>query len=69
MDEAAVVDLFERCSNRGRWGPDDALGTLNFITAEQRVAAARLVRTGRVVSLARILSTRASRSWPWCSPT
>lgn len=32
---------------------DDQLGTLNFITPEKRLAAARLIRTGRVVPLAR----------------
>ena len=41
-------------SNWGRWGNKDELGTLNLITAEKRVAAARLVRTGQSVSLARI---------------
>ena len=40
-------------SNWGRWGPDDQLGTLNFITPELRLAAIRSVRTGRTVSLAR----------------
>lgn len=38
--------------NWGRWGEDDRLGTLNYIDDEKRVAAARLVRSGRVVSLA-----------------
>ena len=48
--EAEVLDYFESLSNWGRWGPDDVLGTLNFITDAKRVEAARLVRTGRVVS-------------------
>ena len=64
MSEADVLALFERCSDRGRWGPDDELGTLNHVTAAKRVAAARLVITGRVVSLARTLSATASRSNP-----
>jgi len=38
-------------SNRGRWGDDDELGTLNLITPENRVHAAGLVRSGRTVSL------------------
>lgn len=41
-----------RVSNWGRWGEDDQLGTLNLITPEKRVQAARLVRTGEVHSLA-----------------
>lgn len=44
-------------SNWGRWGPDDQLGTLNFITAKTRLAAASLIRTGRVVPLGREFST------------
>lgn len=45
-------------SNWGRWGDDDELGTLNLITDEKRVAAARLVRDGVSVSLALDLNTQ-----------
>lgn len=38
--------------NWQRWGEKDERGAANFIDDEQRVAAARLVRTGRVYSLA-----------------
>lgn len=38
-------------SNWGRWGPDDRRGTLNLITPEKTVEAARLIREGRSVSL------------------
>lgn len=44
--------LFQSLSNWGRWGADDARGTLNYITPEHIRAAARLVRSGRTVSLA-----------------
>ncbi|MCV7171103.1 cyclase family protein [Mycobacterium manitobense] len=37
--------------NWGRWGDDDELGTLNFITAEKVAQAAGLVRHGKVFSL------------------
>ncbi len=40
-------------SNWGRWGDDDQVGALNLITPAKRVDAARLVETGRVVSMAR----------------
>ena len=39
--------------NWGRWGDDDQRGAINLITAEKRAAAARLVRSGRTVSLSR----------------
>jgi kynurenine formamidase len=47
-----VRELARRCSNWGRWGAHDQLGTLNHIRAEDVVAASALVRTGRVFSLA-----------------
>jgi kynurenine formamidase len=64
VDEAEVLALFERCSNAGRWGPDDERGTLNHISAAKRVEAAKLVREGRVVALGRDLDTRPSLSNP-----
>jgi kynurenine formamidase len=60
MSEEDVLGLFETCSNAGRWGAADEIGTANFITEEKRVAAAALVRTGRTISLARDLSRLAS---------
>ena len=38
--------------NRGRWGADDRLGTLNFLDDGKRAHAAGLIRRGRPVSLA-----------------
>ena len=40
-------------SNWGRWGDDDQFGALNLITPAKRVEAAKRVRTGQVVSMAR----------------
>jgi len=39
-------------SNWGRWGPDDQLGTLNFLTSERVAAAASHVRRGDLFSMA-----------------
>lgn len=52
MGDAATDKLIARVSNWGRFGPDDELGTINFVTAATRTAAAGLVRTGTVLSLA-----------------
>jgi kynurenine formamidase len=49
---AEFEQIFESVKNWGRWGPDDELGTLNYITPEKVRAAAALVRSGRRVSLA-----------------
>lgn len=50
--EEAIAALHER-RNWGRWGEDDQRGAVNLITAEKRVRAAGLVRSGRIVSLSR----------------
>ena len=53
--EAEALGLFDACSNAGRWGPDDELGTLNLIDDRKRRDAASLVRAGVTVSLAHAL--------------
>src|ERR671938_901578 len=47
-----VEQLALACRNWGRWGEDDELGTLNYVTPERVREAAALVRTGRRVSMA-----------------
>ncbi|MDP9246211.1 MAG: cyclase family protein [Chloroflexota bacterium] len=59
--DAELIALYERVDNTGRWGTEDELGTLNYITAPARVAAAGLVETGDVVSLAHPISPRESQ--------
>jgi len=51
-------------SNWGRWGEDDQLGALRWITPEKRLAAARLVRSGRTVGCARPLPTESAADNP-----
>ncbi len=46
-----VFTRAEAYRNWGRWGPDDRLGTLNYITPAKRIAAAGLVTEGRSISL------------------
>src|SRR3989440_9718102 len=48
----ALRDAAEKYKNWGKWGPNDEIGTLNFTTAEDIVAATRLVKKGKVISLA-----------------
>jgi len=52
MPQTTVDGWMESLSNWGRWGEDDQLGTVNLITPEKRIAAARLVQTGISVSMA-----------------
>ena len=39
-----VDRLMTELSNWGKWGTDDQMGTLNYITPEVRQAAAKLVK-------------------------
>ena len=55
-DTAALRAQYEQWRKEfktwGKWGPDDNKGTSNLITPRKVMDAARLVRTGTVVSLA-----------------
>ena len=39
-------DAAEKYKNWGKWGPHDEIGTLNYTTPQDIVAAAQLVRRG-----------------------
>lgn len=47
----AIEEASEKLSNWGRWGKDDQIGTLNHVTPEDIVNAAKLVRSGKVFAL------------------
>lgn len=55
----------EKCSNWGRWGPDDEIGTLNFISPEDIVAAAGLIRKGKSFSLALNFDSQGPQRGLW----
>ena len=54
--EDEVLEYFKSCSNWGRWGNDDQLGTINYITPEKRKQAAALVKEGISVGCSRLLA-------------
>ena len=47
-----VANTFEAVKNWGRWGADDQMGALHYITAQRRARAAATVRDGVTVSCA-----------------
>jgi kynurenine formamidase len=49
---ALLEEYCAKFRNWGRWGPEDELGTVNFITPEVIKRAAGLVRQGKVISCA-----------------
>ncbi|HLX88782.1 MAG TPA: cyclase family protein [Acidimicrobiales bacterium] len=55
-ERAAFHAIAARVRNWGRWGPDDQLGTLNFVDAAARHRAVAAVRTGEAYPLGLPLS-------------
>jgi len=49
--EAIIRDYIDRFSTWGKWGPDDELGAMNYVRPEQVIAASKLVRQGKVISM------------------
>ena len=60
MEKLREIALSVR--NWGRWGPDDEIGTLNYITQESIAAACRLATTGKVFSLGIPLQRKGPQS-------
>ena len=46
-----IQAMAERVKNWGKWGPDDELGTLNYVTPQDLVKAGSLVKKGKAFSL------------------
>lgn len=52
LDIGVVREKAAQYRNWGKWGADDELGTMNYVTEDKVAAASRLVRRGKVFSLA-----------------
>ena len=50
--EGPALHDHEKINNWGKWGKDDERGAANYITPERIVAAAGLIQTGKIFSLA-----------------
>ena len=44
FDIKHLRETAEKLKNWGRWGPDDEIGTLNFITPEKVIDASKLIK-------------------------
>lgn len=62
--DAAFHDKLVSHRRWGRWGDDDQRGALNLIDASRTRGAARLIRTGQVVSLSRDFPLQPSANNP-----
>ena len=65
-----LVDLLKDApTNWGKWGPDDEVGALNYLGAEQVLAAVRLVSSGKVFTLQRLIGDpKGDPVWPGRTP-
>jgi hypothetical protein len=55
----------ERVTNWARWGADDEIGTLNNISPQEILQAARLIRRGKVFSLALNFDSNGPQNGLW----
>jgi kynurenine formamidase len=56
-------------SNWGKWGPEDEVGSLNYLGPEQVIAAAKLIRDGKVFTLQRLIGDpKGDPVWPGRTP-
>ena len=57
--------LADSPTNWGRWGPDDEVGSLNYLTADQVLAGVSLVKKGTVFTLQRLIGDpKGDPVWP-----
>jgi len=61
--------LADSPTNWGKWGPDDEVGALNYLGPEQVLAAVRLVSSGKVFTLQRLIGDpQGDPVWPGRTP-
>ena len=53
--EQEVLGYFDSCSNWGKWGTEDQMGTLNYITPQKRLQAVALAAEGISIGCSRPL--------------
>lgn len=72
MTDAApsLTDLLKDApTNWGKWGPDDEVGSLNYLGPEQVIAAAGLIRSGRIFPIQRLIGDpKGDPVWPSRAP-
>jgi len=55
----------EKCKNWGKWGPDDQIGTLNYVEPDDIINAGKLVRKGKTFSLALDFDSKGPQKGLW----
>ena len=66
MPAQEIIDLGEKLKLQGRWGDDDEIGTINFITNEVVKEATKCVKSGKRFSLAFLSNSKLDYSLDQC---
>ncbi|WP_340539801.1 cyclase family protein [Nocardioides sp. GXZ039] len=69
-DSPDLTDLLaDAPSNWGKWGEDDEVGSLNYLGPQEVLDAARLISSGKVFTLQRLIGDpKGDPVWPGRSP-
>jgi len=69
-DVPEMAELLEGApSNWGRWGEDDQVGALNFLTPQEVLRGVQHIRSGEVITLQRLIGDPAGDPvWPGRAP-
>lgn len=69
-ENKSVADLLaDAPKNWGRWGDDDEIGSLNFLTAEEVLRGVAHIKSGKVHTLQRLIGDpKGDPVWPGRSP-
>lgn len=69
-DVPEMAELLEGApSNWGRWGADDQVGALNFLTPQEVLRGVQHIRSGEVITLQRLIGDPAGDPvWPGRAP-
>ncbi|PVQ90177.1 metal-dependent hydrolase, partial [Salmonella enterica subsp. enterica serovar Typhimurium] len=65
-----LTDLLKDApTNWGKWGPDDEVGALNYLTADEVLRGVGHVKSGRVFTLQRMMGDpKGDPVWPGRTP-
>ncbi len=63
--EEIIQEAARKYRNWGKWGANDQLGTLNYITPAKVIESARMVRQGKVIALALPFDEKGPQTGAW----
>ena len=72
VGQKAIKEASKKLSNWGKWGKNDQIGTLNYVTPKDLVNASKLIKKGKAFSLGipldqngpqTLASSSATRYW------